>query len=83
MSENLIRKITEMKRSEWIAYNWTNITEQGQQEPVYLRTTLRLIEDAISAANEYDVWVKEAHTEYKINRINHPQPDTGESGKKL
>jgi hypothetical protein len=69
MSESLIRKITEMKKSEWVAYNWINVTEQGSFEPVYLRSNLRPIENAISAAKEYDNWVKEVHTEYKKNRV--------------
>ena len=82
MNESVTRKITEMKRSEWVAFNWINVTEHGQPEPVYLRGTFRPIEDAISAAKEFDVWIKGAHTEYK-KKINHTQPDTGQSGHKI
>lgn len=50
--------ISEMRRHDWIAYCWEDVTEVGDAERKYLRLLHRPIEQAVEAAKQWDTWVR-------------------------
>ena len=68
MSNRIKSKQSEISRQEWIIYNWVNVQEMQDEEPVYIRTTLRQIAKSLEAAQQWDEWRKayeELHPELK------------------
>ena len=58
-----VKRAREIKRNEWIAYRWIEITEHGCSELTYLRGPERPIEESIEAGNQFDEWLSNArHT---------------------
>ena len=50
--------LSDMKRDDWIKYQWENVTEFGDKEPKYLRMGLRPIEQRKEAMEQFDaLWL--------------------------
>jgi hypothetical protein len=44
----------DIKRDEWIKWEWILVTTQGDGEQKYIKGRERTIEDCITAANQWD-----------------------------
>lgn len=51
-----IKKASEITRKEWILYNWTLVQSYVDEDLLYIRGSLRPIEEAEQAARDYDLW---------------------------
>ena len=56
-------RASEMRRHWWVSYIWLNTTTQADPEPIYARSGLRPIEEAVEAAAQFD----EFHKNYQAN----------------
>jgi hypothetical protein len=63
--ESIVKGIDEIRRSEWITYEWINVTAWGDKTRQYLRGHIRRIEDAPYAADQFDIWVENYRAEMK------------------
>lgn len=48
------KKLSEITRSEWIAFNWVDITEMGDQERRFIRQFARTPDEAAQAQIDWD-----------------------------
>lgn len=53
---SVLVSIENMRRNEWIRYQWINVQTMSMGKPLYLRGGLRPIEDAKNAAEQFDMW---------------------------
>jgi hypothetical protein len=55
------KKLSEIRRNEWIIYRWHEVTEVGDSEPVFLRGMFRNPDDAEQAARNWDIMSANMH----------------------
>jgi hypothetical protein len=53
MDDKVTKKLSEITRKEWIAYEWIKVTG-FQEQPVYTRGLKRTAKDAAKAAADWD-----------------------------
>lgn len=66
--DSVVKSLSEMRRNEWIAYEWRDVTEMQDADRMFLRGLLRNPADALTAAQEFDTWVKAAQSVCKQER---------------
>lgn len=57
------KKLSEITRTEWVAYQWIDITEMGDQERMFLRHLGRTPDEAAQAMEEWDMTAEERETD--------------------
>ena len=53
------KKLSEIIRSEWIAFQWMDITQMGDEERKFLRGFGRTPDEAMQAMEEWDMTAEE------------------------
>jgi hypothetical protein len=59
------KKLSEITRNEWIAFQWLDITEMHEPERVLLRHHRRTPDEAAQAMEEWDATAEERETAVK------------------
>lgn len=49
---------SDMRRTDWIANIWIEVTEVGDTDTMYLLARPRPIEEAKEAAEQFDIWMQ-------------------------
>lgn len=53
------KKLSEITRSEWIAFSWIDATEMGDKERILVRGYRRTPDEAAQAMEEWDATAEE------------------------
>lgn len=53
------KKLSEIIRTEWIAFNWLEITEMGDDDRIFMVNHRRTPEEAMQAMNDWDATIDE------------------------
>jgi hypothetical protein len=49
------KKLSEISRTEWIKYQWIDVTQMGDEERIMLQGFLRTPDESYQAIEEWDV----------------------------
>jgi hypothetical protein len=60
-------KLSDMRRGDWIMYQWVTVIEVTDTEPKYIYAGLRPIEDRKAAADNFDAALVERLSNEKAN----------------
>ena len=52
-----VRKISKLRRNEWVKYNWYDYTVSGDKETTLVRGTERTPNDGVIAGKEFDLFL--------------------------
>lgn len=63
------KKLSEIIRTEWIKYQWTDVTQMGDNERIMLQGFLRTPDEAFQAMEEWDVTAEDRGVE------DEPEPE--------
>ena len=57
VNKQIVKSLTEINNLEYTAYNWVEITMEGEAVRQFMRTTRRTPKEAYQASKEFVLWV--------------------------
>jgi hypothetical protein len=63
--KSVVKPLAEITRSEWVAFNWIEITEYGDKDRKFIRGYFTTPPEAVAKGEEWDIWFNSAHHFYQ------------------
>jgi hypothetical protein len=60
-----IKELGDIRRNEWIAYTWIEVTENADATRRFLRGKMRTPDEGARAARDWDLWIPSARIEFR------------------